>query len=516
MPKDAYEWQETAINVFEEKKTGIVQATTGSGKSFMACKAMLRVKPRIAHIIVPKVPLMTQWVDELRDAGYTGEIGMHGGDFGNGGDMEDVNIWTINSARTRLNNPDYGKNAMLIVDEVHRSSGPANRAIYQMKPDWCLGISATAFQNGTYIVNLVGGGLIYNYTFEDALKDGVVCDYKIVNVGYDVDDETEDLLAEIAESIKITRRMIKQTYGEPDSPDRWPMWVAEIISTYPDATEAIRLQHLWLERKRLLWAANERKLITYELCNEHYDKRIVVFHQEIEQVDEIFQGLKDLGHDVVREHSGMKRTERSAAIEAFRENRANILVSCRTLDEGFNVPEIDIGIIAASSSTATQYIQRIGRILRKSKSKQGAVLYRVSAMRTVDEFATHNLLSSGAVDASRVKFEHWKTGEEYVHEHDVGRVSYMTLGLDTKGRFFMAGERKKDKHYIEQALTSLRDYLARHDFKCGRFRISHDNNLYIWNNERFANIGPSPIPWQRLDIRINRNWSNMYSGTEEE
>ena len=30
MPKDAYEWQETAINVFEEKKTGIVQATTGS------------------------------------------------------------------------------------------------------------------------------------------------------------------------------------------------------------------------------------------------------------------------------------------------------------------------------------------------------------------------------------------------------------------------------------------------------------------------------------------------------
>ena len=38
MPKDAYEWQETAINVFEEKKTGIVQATTGSGKSFMASK----------------------------------------------------------------------------------------------------------------------------------------------------------------------------------------------------------------------------------------------------------------------------------------------------------------------------------------------------------------------------------------------------------------------------------------------------------------------------------------------
>ena len=514
MPKDAYEWQKTAIATFKKKEKGIVQATTGSGKSFMACKAMLEIEPRMCHIIVPKVPLMEQWVGELRDAGYDGEIGMHGGN-GNG-EMQDVNIWTINTARTRLNNPDYGKGTMMIVDEVHRSTGPANRKIYQLKPEWCLGISATAFQNGTYVVNLLGGGLIYNYTFEDVLKDGVVCDYKIINLGYDVDDETDDLLTQIAEDIKITRRMIKQNYGEPDSDDRWPMWVAELIATYPDATEPIRLQHLWLDRKRILWSNNERKLITYELCNEHWEKRIVVFHQEIDQVDEIYQGLKDLGHDVVREHSGMKRTERSAAIEAFRENSANILVSCRTLDEGFNVPEIDIGIIAASSSTATQYIQRIGRILRKSKSKQGAVLYRVSAKNTVDEYATHNLLSSGAVDASRVQFMSWKTGTEYVHTASVGRVSYMTLGLDTKGRFFMAGERKKDKHYIEQQLDSLRQYLAQHDFQCGRFRISHDNNLYIWNNERFANIGPSPIPWQRLDIRIARNWSSMYGGEEEE
>tara|TARA_Y100000593_G_scaffold94859_1_gene196681 strand:+ start:199 stop:1743 length:1545 start_codon:yes stop_codon:yes gene_type:complete len=514
MPPNAYEWQKTAVETFIEKKKGIVQATTGSGKTRMACDALLRVNPRIAHIIVPKVPLMSQWYDELRSVGYEGDIGMHGG--GHPGEMHDINIWTINTARTRLNNPDYGKDAMLIIDEVHRSTGPANRAIYQMKPDWCLGISATAFQNGTYIVNLVGGGLIYNYTFEDALRDDVVCDYQIVNIGYEIDDETNDLLCLIADEIKTTRRIIKQNYGEPDSDDRWPMWVAELISMYPDAPEPIRLQHLWLDRKRILWSNNQRLVMTYELCNEHWNRRIVVFHQEIDQVEEIYQGLKDLGHDVVKEHSRMNRAERSAALDTFKKGEANILVSCRTLDEGFNVPDVDIGIIAASSSTATQYIQRAGRILRKSKSKLGAVLYRISAKNTVDEYATHNLLSSGAVDASRVKFITWKTGEEYVHTESVGRVSYMTLGLDTKGQFFMAGERKKDKHYIQQELAPLKRYLAGHDFKCGRFRISHDNNLYIWNNERFANIGPSPIPWQRLDIRVNRNWSSMYSGEEEE
>ena len=514
MSPDAYEWQQTAKAAFVAKRKGIVQATTGSGKTRMAIDCILEVNPRITHIIVPKLHLMSQWYDELRSVGYDGEIGMHGGNHK--GEMHDINIWSINTARTQLDNPDYGTDAMLVVDEVHRSTGPANRAIYKLKPEWCLGISATAFQNGTYIVNLIGGGLLYNYTFEDALRDKVVCDYRILNVGYNVDDETEELLSDIAEEIKIIRRVIKQNYGEPDSPDRWPMWVTELISLYPDATEPVRLQYLWLMRKRILWANNERLLITYELCNEHWDRRIVVFHQEIDQVNEIHQGLLDLGHDAVKEHSGLHRTERHESIRKFKDGEANILVSCRTLDEGFNVPDVDIGIIAASSSTATQYIQRVGRILRKSPSKQGAVLYRVSAMNTVDEFATHNLLSSGAVDASRVSFISWKTGEVYETQEHVGRVSYMTLGLNTKGEFFMAGERQKDKHYIQQPLASLREYLAQHKFECGRFRISHDNNLYIWNNERFANIGPSPIPWQRIDIRINRNWGSMHAGEEEE
>ena len=513
MPPDPYRWQLQAQSLFVERKKGIVQATTASGKTRMAIECWLEIKPRITHIVVPRIPLMEQWHDEIRNIGYAGEIGMHGGGFP--GEMQDINIWSINTARTRLNNPDYGEDAMLIVDEVHRSTGPANRAIYQLKPEWCLGISATAFQNGTYVANLVGGGLIYNYTFDDALADDVVCDYKIINIGYDVDNDTELMLTEFAEEIKTTRRMIKDEYGEPDADDRWPMFIAELISQYPDDPLPQRLQHLWLERKRLLWSNIERHLITYELCNEHWNRRIVIFHQEIEQVNEIHQGLCDLGLEAVKEHSGLHRNERTEAIRRFKNDEVNILVSCRTLDEGFNVPNVDIGIIAASSSTATQYIQRAGRILRKSASKQGAVLYRISAMNTVDEFATHNLLASGAVDASRVEFIRWKTGEHYVVPDYVGRVSFMTIGLDTKSRFFMCGETRRDKIYTAQPLDSLREYLARHEFECGRFRISHDNNLYIWNNERFANIGPSPIPWQRIDFR-QRVWRNMHAGEEEE
>ncbi len=54
-------------------------------------------------------------------------------------------------------------------------------------------------------------------------------------------------------------------------------------------------------------------------------------------------------------------------------------VTCRALDEGFNVPEAQLGIIAASTATRRQRIQRLGRVLRPSKEKERAVVYTLVA-----------------------------------------------------------------------------------------------------------------------------------------
>jgi superfamily II DNA or RNA helicase len=54
-------------------------------------------------------------------------------------------------------------------------------------------------------------------------------------------------------------------------------------------------------------------------------------------------------------------------------------VSCRALDEGFNVPESEIGIIAASTATHRQRIQRLGRVLRPAPNKERAIIYSIVA-----------------------------------------------------------------------------------------------------------------------------------------
>ena len=53
----------------------------------------------------------------------------------------------------------------------------------------------------------------------------------------------------------------------------------------------------------------------------------------------------------------------------FRDGIIDILVTCKALDEGLNVPDTSVGIIVASTKSVRQRIQRMGRILRTSEGK---------------------------------------------------------------------------------------------------------------------------------------------------
>ena len=54
------------------------------------------------------------------------------------------------------------------------------------------------------------------------------------------------------------------------------------------------------------------------------------------------------------------------------------------LNEGVDVPEAKVAVVLGGSATAREYVQRLGRVLRKH-GNQEAVLYEVIARNTVDE-----------------------------------------------------------------------------------------------------------------------------------
>ena len=65
-------------------------------------------------------------------------------------------------------------------------------------------------------------------------------------------------------------------------------------------------------------------------------------------------------------HSGQKDRERNAVLEEFRSIGPSALLACRSLDEGLDVPTVDVGILVASTQSERQRLQRIGRTLRRA------------------------------------------------------------------------------------------------------------------------------------------------------
>ena len=66
-----YSWQKHALDAWYARKRGIIQATTGSGKTRCAVHAYLKVNPRICYVVVPKVALLHEWYEEFSTAGIT-------------------------------------------------------------------------------------------------------------------------------------------------------------------------------------------------------------------------------------------------------------------------------------------------------------------------------------------------------------------------------------------------------------------------------------------------------------
>ena len=74
-------------------------------------------------------------------------------------------------------------------------------------------------------------------------------------------------------------------------------------------------------------------------------------------------------------------------MNAFRSRQVRILVSCKCLDEGIDVPDANIALVLSSTSVSRQRIQRLGRVIRKSDQKDAACLYYIYVRESSDDAA---------------------------------------------------------------------------------------------------------------------------------
>ncbi|HAN90821.1 MAG TPA: hypothetical protein DCQ33_01915 [Nitrospira sp.] len=143
----------------------------------------------------------------------------------------------------------------------------------------------------------------------------------------------------------------------------------------------------------MLYRMEERGAAVNRILSDFFanqpDGKAILFHESIDEVMSLFTMLQQAGFSVVAEHSQFSDAMRTESLRLFRNGTARVIVSARSLIEGFNVPSADIGIVVAASASVRQRIQTLGRLLRRSVRADGtqkeATLHVLYAADTVDE-----------------------------------------------------------------------------------------------------------------------------------
>ena len=350
-------WQIEALAEWERTNhRGIVSVVTGGGKTVFALSCIDRIRPVATLIIVPTAALLEQWWEEA--ASYfdlaldevnivTGSLRFR---------LGAINIAVINTAAKlalRMQEHKY----FLIVDECHKAASEQFRAVLQAKTFASLGLSATPerpYDEGLKDVLVPAlGPVIFSYDYADALRDGVIVPFELRNIVFEMG---EDRQAEYDKLSKAIARSISQ-----------------------HGAEAEKTIALFLKRARVLNLSLNRIKLALKLVAANQGRRTLIFHEDIEACDLIHRVLVDNGVRSGVYHSKMPLRVKAAILGQYRPGESDVLVTCRALDEGFNVPVTEVGIIAACTATRRQRIQRLGRVVRPAKGKIGALIYTLVA-----------------------------------------------------------------------------------------------------------------------------------------
>jgi superfamily II DNA or RNA helicase len=156
----------------------------------------------------------------------------------------------------------------------------------------------------------------------------------------------------------------------------------------PEKSELAKaVMFLSLQRKEIVYLAEHR--ISGVICLAKaigIKSRIIIFGERISTAKDIYCQLSQIfPNEVGIYHSKIPKYMGTHTLRQFKDSDIRILVTCRTLDEGLNVSETDIGIVVSSTGSRRQRVQRLGRVLRKKKNAAKAKFFYLFIEDTVEE-----------------------------------------------------------------------------------------------------------------------------------
>lgn len=413
------DYQSNALRNWWEHRKGILEHATGSGKTLTAIYGITKIFQKIedknnliAIISVPYQILADQWSDELKLFNINA-IKCYG----------DSKKW-ISKVKNRIAEAEMSSKKELISlvvvipslfgnkfeevneiieekkirtifvgDECHelatRNLDKLPKAMYKM------GLSATPFverddpKTITKNNNLKSyfGEIVDKFTLADALEKDYLCPYEYHPIFIQLNEDEQD------EYLKLSQQ----------------------IAACMEADDDRALKILNGMRARLLGSAEEKfiklKSLAVKLNKPH---NTIVFcgdgkteeslESEIKDKIKVLKILRELDWDVSEFTAEVNSRVRKVRIQDFKDQDLNALVAIKVLDQGVNIPAITTAIILASTRSKRQYIQRLGRVLRKSQNKDISYIYDFIVMPRNNQFTALSESLQNLIENELVRF----------------------------------------------------------------------------------------------------------------
>ncbi|GAB4190311.1 MAG: DEAD/DEAH box helicase family protein [Roseiflexaceae bacterium] len=358
---------------FAQDCRGLLEMATGTGKTITALAASTRLLERedqLALVIaVPYQHLVDQWAEETRAFGYEPvlayqsktrwihELSQQIMDY-SAGYRRCISVIVTHStfARpefqavlARLKGP-----ALLIADEAHHLGAEQRRQSYPEHIPFRLALSATPDRwfddGGTMALRDYFGETFFSFTLEQAIGVSLTPYYYHPH-HVSLTEEEMDRYTEL--SAKIARLAHQEN---------------------ADAQEALRM--LLIKRADLLNKAENKLVELTRLITNPDDIEHTLFYCSPGQIDEVLRLLgREKGVRVHRFTAEENARTRQRLLDEFASGQLQGLVAMKCLDEGVDVPTTQTAYFLASTGNPREFIQRRGRVLRRSPGKRFAVLH---------------------------------------------------------------------------------------------------------------------------------------------
>ena len=347
--------QRKALNAWARNSgIGSIIAGTGFGKSrcgVLACKYILdRIPTSKALVLVPTIQLQEQFAEEFEK-------------WGCGTYLNSIEIMCYQSAY-KLQGQEY---SIVICDEVHLGLSKQYRKFFKNNSyKHLLAMTATIPEEVEYKLELLKmAPKVYEITLDQCVAMGLVSPYEIYCVPLELTFGERLLYDDIHKEFVGHKLAL--------GPDAFSLAKVFLKSKQASSEEKYHASGFYKtirERKGIVDQAHAKIDKFKQLVEDNADKRIITFGGLNEFTDKLAESVAPLAEVY---HSKITLKKRREALRRFKEGEVNILCSTKALNQGFDIPNANVGIICGLTSKALSMIQRIGRLIRFEEGKTGKI-----------------------------------------------------------------------------------------------------------------------------------------------